>query len=480
MKLKTSTYNQFQSLCWTEDNRLQAVKDNKMGAYYNYDAAGERNLKLTGGIINVTQNGQSVYAPVFDQQTLYASALVTVNDKGYTKHYFEEGKRICSKIGSGELKNVFDPVPKIEKSYEEQRDIQVEGIHTTYSQCMDISPYIKNGNLYENIINKYTTQVNSGEPIFYYHSDHLGSASYITDSSGIQTQQLVYLPFGEDWVDMKYNTSQYDTPYKFNGKEKDEETGYNYYGARYYYDWASIWLSVDPLSDKLPHLTSYNYCANNPVILFDPDGRYPKSILKYNSKLGGYKYTQSATHLLSLVTGVSKYYIDNTIVYKRQLGRIRPFENMRKDGGGAITLGRSSLGANITFTENFFADDPKAYNNNGYGQNVYEWLALSSHEIKHVPQIDQKGGLWSYVSSFIKEYAENHPNHYGGPAEQEAEASRNTFYDFNSFVNKRHGNNSIENLFESDKLESQKIKVIDKWWSEYQYNKKQEEIKNNF
>jgi RHS repeat-associated protein len=260
-------------LCWTEDNRLQAVKDNKMGAYYNYDAAGERNLKLTGGIINVTQNGQSVYAPVFDQQTLYASALVTVNDKGYTKHYFEEGKRICSKIGSGELKNVFDPVPKIEKSYEEQRDIQVEGINTTYSQCMDISPYIKNGNLYENIINKYTTQVNSSEPAFYYHSDHLGSASYITDSSGIQTQQLVYLPFGEDWVDKKYNVSQFQTPYKFNGKEKDQETGYNNYGARYYTDWASIWLSVDPLSDKYPHLTSYNYCANNPIMLIDPDGR---------------------------------------------------------------------------------------------------------------------------------------------------------------------------------------------------------------
>ena len=72
---------------------------------------------------------------------------------------------------------------------------------------------------------------------------------------------------------MKYNTSQYDTPYKFNGKEKDEETGYNNFGARYYYDWASIWLSVDPMSDKYPSLTSYNYCANNPVMLIDPDGR---------------------------------------------------------------------------------------------------------------------------------------------------------------------------------------------------------------
>ncbi len=107
---------------------------------------------------------------------------------------------------------------------------------------------------------------------FYYHSDHLGSASFLTDRDGYETQQLVYLPFGEDWVDMKYNTSQYDTPYKFNGKEKDEETGYNNYGARYYYDWASIWLSVDPMSDKYPSTSSYAYCRNNPIMLVDPDG----------------------------------------------------------------------------------------------------------------------------------------------------------------------------------------------------------------
>ncbi|MBP1646545.1 MAG: type secretion protein Rhs, partial [Bacteroidetes bacterium] len=260
-------------LCWTEDNRLQAVKDNKMGAYYNYDAAGERNLKLTGGTINIIQNGQSIYAPVLDQQTLYASALVTVNDKGYTKHYFEEGKRICSKIGSGELQAINDWVLPIQMDYPEQRYKQIEGIKNTYDGCMGITPYIKNKNLYETIIKKYEIHVNSSEPAFFYHSDHLGSASYITDSSGIQTQQLVYLPFGEDWVDKKYNVSQFQTPYKFNGKEKDEETGYNYYGARYYYDWASIWLSVDPMSDKYPSTSSYAYCRNNPIMLVDPDGR---------------------------------------------------------------------------------------------------------------------------------------------------------------------------------------------------------------
>ena len=103
-------------------------------------------------------------------------------------------------------------------------------------------------------------------------SDHLGSASFLTDNNGNETQELVYLPYGEDWVDIKYNTQQFETPYKFNGKEKDLESGYSYYGARYYYDWLSIWLSVDPLSDKYPSTSSYAYCRNNPIMLIDPDG----------------------------------------------------------------------------------------------------------------------------------------------------------------------------------------------------------------
>ena len=58
-----------------------------------------------------------------------------------------------------------------------------------------------------------------------------------------------------------------------NGKEKDFETGYHYYGARYYDSEKIKWLSVDPLSDKYPSMSPYAYCANNPVILVDPDGR---------------------------------------------------------------------------------------------------------------------------------------------------------------------------------------------------------------
>jgi hypothetical protein len=70
---------------------------------------------------------------------------------------------------------------------------------------------------------------NDIEPTFYYHSDHLGSASY----SGAVTQTLNHLPHGEDWVDLQnFNVMPAESNlgvYKFNGKEKDSESGYNYY-----------------------------------------------------------------------------------------------------------------------------------------------------------------------------------------------------------------------------------------------------------
>ncbi|MFP5471665.1 MAG: RHS repeat-associated core domain-containing protein [Bacteroidia bacterium] len=68
------------------------------------------------------------------------------------------------------------------------------------------------------------------------------------------------------------NAAEY-TRYLFNGKELDEETGFYYYGARYYNPQTSIWLSVDPLADKYPNMSPYIYTANNPVNYIDPDGR---------------------------------------------------------------------------------------------------------------------------------------------------------------------------------------------------------------
>ena len=69
--------------------------------------------------------------------------------------------------------------------------------------------------------------------VFYYHPDHLGSSAYISDANGEVTQHLEYFAFGETFLRRALSNTE-RTPYLFNGKELDEETGLYYYGARYY------------------------------------------------------------------------------------------------------------------------------------------------------------------------------------------------------------------------------------------------------
>ena len=72
----------------------------------------------------------------------------------------------------------------------------------------------------------------------------------------------------------------------FIGKERDSETGFSYFGARYYdSDLMTGWLSVDPMADKYPGLSPYAYCAWNPVKLVDPDGKEIWIVIdKYNNE----------------------------------------------------------------------------------------------------------------------------------------------------------------------------------------------------
>ena len=105
----------------------------------------------------------------------------------------------------------------------------------------------------------------------YYHSDHLGSASFVTDIGGFVVQHLQYLPYGELFVSQR-NTEEFDSRYKFTAKELDNETSYTYFGARYYDSELSGWLSVDPMSDERRWVSPYAYCQWNPLILVDPSG----------------------------------------------------------------------------------------------------------------------------------------------------------------------------------------------------------------
>ena len=75
----------------------------------------------------------------------------------------------------------------------------------------------------------------------------------------------------------------YSLNYAFSAKERDVETGLSYFGARYYSSDLSVWLSVDPMSDKYPSLSPYTYCANNPIRIIDPSGDSCAVLLSRNS-----------------------------------------------------------------------------------------------------------------------------------------------------------------------------------------------------
>jgi len=128
----------------------------------------------------------------------------------------------------------------------------------------------------------------------FYHGDQVGSTSYITDASKTLVQHERYFPFGERWADPGAEERAatngasgpiYPRNWLFTSKELDTDTGYYYYGARYYDARNARWLSADPILPSYmqgdgnsgvfnPRNTAlYSYSWNNPVVLRDPDGR---------------------------------------------------------------------------------------------------------------------------------------------------------------------------------------------------------------
>ena len=316
---------------WDEDNWLMVLSDNGKTSRYTYNASGERIIKSHGTMEGVYINGapQGITFHETDNFTLYPASILTVNKNRFTKHYFIGSQRIASRIGTGLFNNVYGRngsyVTAGQQDYAERMN-QIQKQKETYYKQQGIAPGVptmkgvygdpeNTGVGYNTVITELgdhsvpegwiqtpkhnTTEGNEpGAPIswndptnpenpqpgygyvdndttkeetFFYHSDHLGSTSYITDSKGNITQYDAYLPYGELLVDEHSNSE--DMPYKFNGKEMDAETGLYYYGARYLNPVTCLWYGVDPLAEKYKEIGSYVYCADNPINLFDPDGQ---------------------------------------------------------------------------------------------------------------------------------------------------------------------------------------------------------------
>jgi RHS repeat-associated protein len=107
----------------------------------------------------------------------------------------------------------------------------------------------------------------------YQYDNHLGSACLELDANANIISYEEYHPFGT--TSYRAGRSYSETSlkrYKYCGKERDEETGLYYYGARYYAGWLCRFVSVDPYAGKYPAVSPYSYCLNNPINKIDPDG----------------------------------------------------------------------------------------------------------------------------------------------------------------------------------------------------------------
>ena len=105
----------------------------------------------------------------------------------------------------------------------------------------------------------------------FFVTDHLGNVRVVVTAAGVIEQENEFYPYGESVDTGTQFTS--DNPYKWGGKEWDEEQGAYDFGARMYSPTDACWTTMDPLCEKYYHISPYSYCAGNPVNLVDPDGR---------------------------------------------------------------------------------------------------------------------------------------------------------------------------------------------------------------
>src|SRR6185312_8536561 len=134
-----------------------------------------------------------------------------------------------------------------------------------------------------------TVAVTSGT-VHYWHGDHLGSSSVITDSTGAKVQAITYQPHGGVNTNQSFTTPAVDVPYKFTGKEFDSSTDFYYYESRYYDPWFGRFISPDtivPNPTDPQDLNRYTYAGNNPLRYTDPTGHFKIKFTKFFKRAFG-------------------------------------------------------------------------------------------------------------------------------------------------------------------------------------------------
>ena len=354
--------------------------------------------------------------------SLYVSPyLVASLDGKYTKHIYIGSQRIVSKFGDlasygadpRRIPYAGTEADGISVDYQTKYNRQQQAIKDNYADfgvtyngddtndyvngqgfsCNDNSPEAARARMVKaKAINGNFKPNDDYEKLqFYYHPDHLGSSGYITNLDGEVVQHIEYVPFGEVFIEERNNT--WNTPYLFNAKEYDEETGMYYYGARYYEPRMSLWMSTDPLEKNFPSYNPYVFSHNNPLSwidnkgmadYFSTNGKFIRSdnnekdpyiyiqTRKGNIKLSDYQFENNKSGLRKMMRIVFHYGLQGNAPKGVSFG----VDSSKPEGIDASTLAYTRNDKNIRIlVENGKFDEALSQ--------IYNMKSTISHEIFH-------------------------------------------------------------------------------------------------
>jgi RHS repeat-associated protein len=293
----------YRQYSWTEDDRLASVIDGggRSVTRFVYDAAGDRVVKYGRGGASIT------IGQFFNVKGRTAA----------TKHVFAGTTRLASKLlpPSAWATTTPPPSPVVTASTTTTGSPNVGDGSPSTNGC-DPSDYqpqkcpiLVNG---EPEV-PYPFQDTKVRPeTYYYHPDHLGSTSWVTDQNGKVHEHVEYFPYGEVWRDPASDRDGAGVKgqrFLFSGKELDEETGLYYFGARYYDPGHARWASADGIlsvpaayidrsngrtfayafarRESQRALALYAYANNNPYRYADPTGNDAWDVIWYGTGLVG-------------------------------------------------------------------------------------------------------------------------------------------------------------------------------------------------
>ena len=416
-------------------------------AYYGYNTANTRTYKLSLYNTNLWINGQQQPLHLQWQSAMfYPNTYLNFDAFGnYTKHYYNGMERVASRLGD---KNT---TIALNNNILEARKLQLEeqfreDIHKLIEETVpiDLPPFI---------------DVNALQPtgtpndIYYYHPNHLGSTSFVTDQNQTITQGFLYAPFGEITTEYNINFGNNTIPkYSFNAKELDEETGMFYYEARYYAP--PVFTSRDAMFEKYFWMSPYTYCANNPVKYVDPSGRewetiedgifankliwkaermikqYGKQIIRFQKQIDDYKEKGMTDKISNLQLSIN--HLNDRITLLNE-----GIENIKE-------MGRNTNHKfHFNFTENKRSDVSQREKDNldiiDINACVSAPFETGWHECVHIGDWFAKKFKHTFKDGFLQTYDNNH-----GKAEEHAYKS-----EF-SFSMRRFEEKGINSLYQID------------------------------